>query len=72
MEDKHPVGWHNIPVLQGSSPQLHCVPVNDIRPHKLAEDCPCTPTEDVVAPGYYMHYSWDGRERYFERGRKMH
>lgn len=68
----NPVRWEVVYVELKGIHQQHCVPANDIRPHKLAEDCACAPLEDQVAPDCYMHYAWDRRERYLELGHKMH
>lgn len=69
----HPIHFQTIPVLKDNAHhQAHIVPVNDIEQHKLGEDCPCCPDEDVQHPDVWVHNAWDGREAHYEHGRKMH
>lgn len=44
----------------------HVRPLADLRPHALAADCWCGPTDDE---GVLVHHSMDKREE-FERGRQ--
>jgi hypothetical protein len=47
----------------------HLVPVDDYRPHILAELCWCKPLEFL--PQHWLHHALDQREEY-EQGRMLH
>ena len=66
-------GWQRVVVQAPDGPyaQQHILPVNDWRPHRLGEDCPCRPVEDAREPDIWAHNAWDQREGYADGSRKM-
>lgn len=51
--------------------QMHLVPLHDLGQHKLCGKCACEPVEDAIAPDYWTHNAFDGREKH-ETGAKLH
>lgn len=68
MKDRIETGWE---VLRLANKTLHCVPFQDIKPHRLHPKCECNPylelDENLVE--FYIHNSFDGREK-FETGER--
>jgi len=64
--------WENYEIFRdniiGKETEIHCIPVNDLRPHDLASNCWCHPKD--LGEGVFSHNSLDGRESY-ENGRKL-
>lgn len=52
-----------------SSPDIHTIPVNDLREHETSRECWCRPKQDEDEPSLWIHNSMDRREEY-EEGRK--
>lgn len=66
------LGWKRIAFTTPQGHRVgHLVPLDDLEPHTLAEDCRCRPNEDAVMPDYWAHNAFDRREDY-EDGRKLH
>lgn len=50
----------------------HILPINDTKEHQLNEACSCKPVHDIdIAPQYWVHNSFDGREKYEQNLRKV-
>lgn len=66
------IGWQLVRTVDRGVTQMHNVPMNDIRPHMLSEQCACRPVEDDEAPDVWVHNAHDHREHYYEEGAKVH
>ena len=58
----------------GDTSQLHVVPLNDDKEHRLSPRCSCTPFLDDDGDGgaFWVHNSFDGRHEYENNGRLRH
>ncbi len=66
------LGWAALTVSVNGTMQFHQVPINDTRPHQLAETCTCGVAEDHEVDGVYVHKAWDNREAYERGSRRVH
>jgi hypothetical protein len=46
------------------TPELHVVPLFDLREHDTSSTCWCRPTEDEETPRLWVHHALDQREKY--------
>lgn len=55
-------GWRIAGVA--GMPGLHVIPIGDLIPHEMTEECPCGPGVGVndVGTTVYDHHALDGRE----------
>ena len=57
-----------------NSMQLHVVPLNDDKEHRISARCSCSPFLDLEDDGgsCWVHSSFDGRHEYENHGRLYH
>lgn len=48
--------------VQPNGDEFHVVPVDDIRPHRLDDKCPCQPVHAASHHVVVIHAAWDRRE----------
>lgn len=46
------------------SPDMHVIPLNDLREHIPEPDCWCRPMPDEEEPLVFLHHAMDRRELY--------
>jgi len=51
------------------SPELHVVPLGDLRDHTSTSACWCKPKYNEDGPGIWVHNSMDRREHTAEQGK---
>ena len=65
-------GWQNW--LASEAGEIHVVPADDLKPHRLTYLCECSPVVEHPEPGQgsdlVIHNSYDGREK-FEMNERM-
>lgn len=67
-----PWGWTHIPHPNPAVMEIHLLPLSDCGCHAFDLGCQCAPVEDPVAPGFFHHHAFDGREAYESGARKHH
>lgn len=49
-------------ILTESDDEIHVMPLDDERPHKPSEECPCLPKRKTDCDAVVVHSAWDRRE----------
>lgn len=65
-------GWFHIPHPEPQVMEIHLMPASDTGTHAFDTGCLCGAHEDPHAPGFFIHFAFDGREAYDSGQRKRH